>query len=122
MLLGIIIFTVSFIVVAYAETFKMFVVAMVIVTFGEMFLWPAIPTIANQLAPKGREGFYQGVVNSSATIGRMLGPIHRRGSCRFVWHANNDSFTYSTYEFRNYLQQFYMISPLKRAGYEPGSH
>lgn len=75
MLIGLIIFISSFIVVAYAGSFKMFVVAMVIVTFGEMFLWPAIPTIANQLSPKGREGFYQGIVNSTATIGRMIGPI-----------------------------------------------
>lgn len=75
MLIGIIIFIISFVVVAYAGSFKMFVAAMVIVTFGEMFVWPAIPTIANQLAPKGREGFYQGVVNSSAMIGRMIGPV-----------------------------------------------
>lgn len=75
MLIGIIIFMISFVAVAYAGSFKMFVAAMVIVTFGEMLVWPAIPTIANQLAPKGREGFYQGIVNSSATIGRMIGPV-----------------------------------------------
>lgn len=75
MMIGLLIFIVSFIVVAYAGSFKMLVVAMMIVTFGEMFLWPAIPTIANQLAPKGREGFYQGIVNSAATIGKMIGPI-----------------------------------------------
>ena len=53
----------------------MFIVAMVIVTFGEMFVWPAVPTIASQLSPKGREGFYQGIVNSFATMGRMFGPF-----------------------------------------------
>ncbi|MDS9471795.1 MFS transporter [Sporosarcina pasteurii] len=75
MLIGIFIFIISFTVVAYAGSFKMFVAAMVIVTFGEMLIWPAIPTIANQLAPRGREGFYQGIVNSTATIGRMIGPV-----------------------------------------------
>lgn len=75
MLIGIFIFIISFIVVAYAGSFKMFIAAMVIVTFGEMFVWPAIPTIADQLAPRGREGFYQGIVNSTATIGRMIGPV-----------------------------------------------
>lgn len=74
-LLGIIIFGISFIVVAFAESFTLFAVAMVILTFGEMFLWPAIPTIASQLAPKGRDGFYQGIVNSTATLGRMIGPV-----------------------------------------------
>ncbi|MBO1913390.1 MFS transporter, partial [Microvirga sp. 3-52] len=75
MLIGIGIFIISFIVVGYAGSFKMFIVSMAILTFGEMFVWPAIPTIANQLAPKGREGFYQGIVNSAATIGRMIGPL-----------------------------------------------
>ena len=35
----------------------------------------SIPTIASRLAPKGREGFYQGIVNSMATVGRMIGPF-----------------------------------------------
>ena len=30
-----------------------------------MFVWPAVPTIANQLAPVGKQGQYQGFVNSS---------------------------------------------------------
>jgi len=40
-----------------------------------MLIWPAVPTIANDLAPKGREGFYQGIVNSTATGGKMIGPL-----------------------------------------------
>jgi MFS family permease len=48
---------------------------MLILTVGEMLVWPAVPTIADQLAPKGREGFYQGIVNSTATGGRMIGPL-----------------------------------------------
>ncbi|MBM6616374.1 MDR family MFS transporter [Bacillus suaedaesalsae] len=74
-ILGSMIFIVSFIVVSNATQFSGFVVAMVILTIGEMLVWPAVPTIANDLAPKGREGFYQGVVNSAATGGRMLGPV-----------------------------------------------
>lgn len=74
-LLGTVILIISFVVVAYAEQFTMFVVAMVILTIGEMFVWPAVPALASQLAPKGREGFYQGIVNSAATIGRMIGPF-----------------------------------------------
>lgn len=53
----------------------MYLTAMVILTVGEMLVWPAVPTIANQLAPKGKEGFYQGFVNSAATGGRMIGPL-----------------------------------------------
>lgn len=75
MILGIVIFMGSFVVVAFAESYAMFITAMVILTIGEMFVWPAVPTLADKLAPKGREGFYQGIVNSMATIGRMIGPF-----------------------------------------------
>ncbi|WP_213423572.1 MDR family MFS transporter [Bhargavaea massiliensis] len=75
MFIGIVVFTSSFVVVGFAESFAMFVTSMVILTFGEMFVWPVIPTIANSLAPPGREGFYQGIVNSVSTGGRMIGPV-----------------------------------------------
>jgi MFS family permease len=74
-IVGIVIFILSFLVASSAEQFTMFSAAMVILTIGEMFVWPAVPTIADQLAPKGREGFYQGVLNSTATGGRMVGPL-----------------------------------------------
>jgi MFS family permease len=72
---GLAVFMVSFFILAQAEVFMIFVVAMIILTIGEMFVWPAVPTIAHQLAPKGKAGFYQGVVNSVATGGRMIGPF-----------------------------------------------
>ncbi|WP_100334262.1 MDR family MFS transporter [Bacillus alkalisoli] len=74
-IVGLIIFMGSFAIIAQAQQFTAFAVAMIIMTIGEMFVWPAVPTIANDLAPKGREGFYQGIVNSTATGGRMLGPF-----------------------------------------------
>lgn len=75
LVIGILIMVVSYIVVAFAQDFSMFIAAMAILTVGEMFVWPAVPALANQLAPKGREGFYQGIVNSVATGGRMIGPL-----------------------------------------------
>lgn len=75
MIAGMVIFIGSFAAAASAEQFSAFIAAMVILTIGEMLIWPAVPTIANQLAPKGREGFYQGIVNSTATGGRMIGPL-----------------------------------------------
>jgi MFS family permease len=74
-LIGIAIFIVSFLTAGNASAFSGFLVAMIILTIGEMFIWPAVPTIAFGLAPKGREGFYQGIVNSTATGGRMIGPL-----------------------------------------------
>ncbi|WP_053360335.1 MFS transporter [Bacillus sp. FJAT-27251] len=74
-LVGMFIFVGSFIVASGAREFSGFLAAMAILTIGEMLIWPAVPTIADSLAPKGREGFYQGIVNSTATGGRMIGPL-----------------------------------------------
>lgn len=74
-MIGIVIFIASFAVTAVADGFKGFLAAMIILTAGEMLVWPAVPTIADSLSPKGREGFYQGVVNSTATVGKMFGPV-----------------------------------------------
>jgi len=73
--IGMVIFIGSFVVLTGAHQFSGFLTAMIILTVGEMLIWPAVPTIADSLAPKGREGFYQGIVNSTATGGRMIGPI-----------------------------------------------
>lgn len=75
MLVGISIFIVSFLVTSFAEQFSVFMIGMIILTLGEMFVWPAVPTIANQLAPKGKEGAFQGYVNSAATVGKAFGPL-----------------------------------------------
>ncbi|PEL12419.1 MFS transporter [Bacillus sp. AFS017336] len=75
MLFGIGFFIASTIFVSTAHQFSMFMTGMIILTIGEMFVWPAVPTIANMLAPKDRVGMYQGIVNSAATVGRMLGPV-----------------------------------------------
>ncbi|HYK74471.1 MAG TPA: MFS transporter [Pseudoneobacillus sp.] len=74
-IIGTIIFVISFVVAASAERFIWFIASMAILTIGEMLIWPAVPTIASNLAPQGREGFYQGIVNSTATGGRMIGPV-----------------------------------------------
>lgn len=75
MIVGMIIFMGSFAVAAFASDFSGFLTAMIILTIGEMLVWPAVPTIASELAPNGKEGFYQGIVNSTATAGRMIGPL-----------------------------------------------
>ncbi|HJV17544.1 MAG TPA: MFS transporter [Bacillales bacterium] len=75
MIIGIVIFIISFLVASKAAAFSGLLVGMIILTIGEMFIWPAVPTVAFSLAPKGREGFYQGIVNSTATGGRMIGPL-----------------------------------------------
>ncbi|PDM41670.1 MFS transporter [Parageobacillus toebii] len=75
MLVGFAIFVVSFSLLLQANSFFEFALAMVVLTIAEMLVWPAIPTVASELAPAGKEGFYQGFVNSTATAGRMIGPV-----------------------------------------------
>lgn len=73
--IGTVIMIGSYAIVMIAGEFTMFAVAMVILTMGEMLIWPAVPSLANELAPDGRAGFYQGFVNSVAAAGRMVGPV-----------------------------------------------
>ncbi|MCY7859172.1 MDR family MFS transporter [Bacillus sonorensis] len=73
--IGFVIFIFAYGILFAAESFQAFLGAMIVLTLGEMLVWPAVPTIANRLAPRGKEGFYQGFVNSMATGGRMIGPL-----------------------------------------------
>ncbi|MGM9924260.1 MAG: MDR family MFS transporter [Bacillus sp. (in: firmicutes)] len=75
LLVGMFILMASFAVAAFAKDFAGFLTAMLVLTIGEMLVWPAVPTIASELSPKGKEGFYQGIVNSAATAGKMIGPL-----------------------------------------------
>ncbi|NJP36925.1 MFS transporter [Alkalicoccus luteus] len=72
---GLFIFMGAFFLLSQTDVYTGFVAAMIILTIGEMFVWPAVPTIAHQLAPEGKAGFYQGIVNSIATGGRLIGPL-----------------------------------------------
>lgn len=72
---GIVLFIISFAVVSTSNTFIQFLIAMIVLTLGEMLVWPAVPAVAQELAPEGRAGFYQGFVNSVGTGGRMVGPL-----------------------------------------------
>jgi MFS family permease len=75
LIFGMLTFVLSFAVAAKSTGFEGFLTAMVILTIGEMFVWPAVPAVAAALAIKGKEGFYQGIVNSTGTAGRMIGPL-----------------------------------------------
>ncbi len=67
-----------------------YLVGMLILTLGEMLILPAVPAAAALLAPKGREGVYQGIVGGAASGGRMLGPflggmVFDHGGNSMVW-------------------------------------
>lgn len=119
-LFGLGIMLISFMVVSFANTFNVFIVAMIILTFGEMIAWPAFPTLADQLAPRGKEGFYQGIVNSSATIGKMIGPI-AGGILADIYGVQIALWILTGLMSLAVIPTLLYDSPLKRSGYEPKS-
>ncbi|MDR3599597.1 MAG: MFS transporter [Desulfosporosinus sp.] len=52
-----------------------YIIAMLILTLGEMLILPAIPAAAAQLAPQGKKGAYQGIIGGATSGGRMIGPL-----------------------------------------------
>ena len=87
----------SFFVTSFAEQFTVFLIGMIILTFGEMFVWPAVPTIANYLAPQGKQGQYQGVVNSAINCRESIWSSNRGYIGRYIQyecnvHRNDRSF------------------------------
>ncbi|ADU95257.1 MDR family MFS transporter [Geobacillus sp. Y412MC52] len=73
--IGFLIFAVSFAMLLGAHSFAEFAASMIVLTIAEMIVWPAIPAAVNEWAPPGKAGFYQGIVNGTATAGRMIGPV-----------------------------------------------
>ncbi|WP_031407585.1 MDR family MFS transporter [Geobacillus vulcani] len=73
--IGFAIFVVSFAMLFGADSLVEFAASMVVLTIAEMIVWPAIPAVVNELAPQGKAGLYQGIVNGTATAGRMIGPV-----------------------------------------------
>ncbi|HYF95223.1 MAG TPA: MFS transporter [Symbiobacteriaceae bacterium] len=72
---GIALFAASYLLLLTGGSYALFVTGMVILTLGEMLLWPGIPAAIDQVAPPARRGFLQGVISSASTAGRMLGPL-----------------------------------------------
>lgn len=73
---GVLLYILSFIVLALQESqFVYFIVAMVIMTLGEILVWPGVPAAAAKLATEDNQGFYQGMISGFSYAGRMIGPL-----------------------------------------------
>jgi len=75
LLIGIVLMTACFAVLSQFQAYSGFLMAMAVMTLGEILIFPAVPSIADQLAPDGRRGIYQGIVNGAANVGRTIGPL-----------------------------------------------
>jgi len=74
MIIGSLLFALSYAVMGWVPGFTMMMVMMIFITFGEMFAGPSGNTIASNMARPGQFGRYQGIYSSISTLGWSLGP------------------------------------------------
>jgi MFS family permease len=75
MVTGVVLFMVCLLTLSVSSSYTGFMIGMIVITCGEIFLWPAVPTVVSDLAPPGKNGMYQGIVTGFSTCGRMVGPL-----------------------------------------------
>lgn len=75
LLSGVLFFMATFGLLSQSHSYGGFVAGMVIMTIGEILIFPAVPAIADRLAPIKRRGMYQGLVSGAANVGRTIGPL-----------------------------------------------
>lgn len=89
---GTVLFALGFSMYGWASTYVLFVVAMAIITVGEMFVAPTAQAVAAQLSPEDKRGRYMGVFGFSWTISTAIGPflaglIMDHADPRWIWYA-----------------------------------
>lgn len=72
---GIPLYGFSFLCITFSHSYLMFVLGILLLSIGEMFVWPAVPSVLSTLVPPGKHGVVQGAVGSVAALGRMVGPL-----------------------------------------------
>ena len=74
MILGSVLFAIGFASFGFASTVVGMMVAMTIVTIGEIFIFPSTSVFIDQIAPEDRKGTYFGA-GQFRSIGNFMGPI-----------------------------------------------
>jgi MFS family permease len=87
MVIGVILIMICLVTLNVSSSYAGFIIGMMVITCGEIFLFPAVPTAASELAPPGKNGMYQGLVNGFSTFGRMIGPLV--GGLLFEYYSFN---------------------------------
>jgi MFS family permease len=93
MTVGTLMYAVGFALYGFVGTFALFLLAMVIITLGEMFVSPVSQAIAASLAPADMRGRYMAVYGLSWTIPFAIGPllaglVMDNADPRWVWYAS----------------------------------
>ncbi len=71
---GIVMFSFSYLVIIDASNYWQFVVGIVILTFGEILAFPAIPSMLNRFATDENRGRIQSFGSLAGSLGRAIGP------------------------------------------------
>ncbi|WP_125768353.1 MDR family MFS transporter [Lapidilactobacillus wuchangensis] len=72
---GFFMFTGSFAILLTAKHYAFFILAMAVLTVGEVIAFPAVSTFVNERASYQEKGKYQGLVTMAASAGRAVGPL-----------------------------------------------
>ncbi len=67
--------TIGYVIFLCKLPYVSYIIAMLILTLGEMLIMPAVPAAAAQLATPGKTGAYQGIIGGFTSGGRMIGPL-----------------------------------------------
>lgn len=73
--LGVAFFISAFAIIINETNFVFFVLGMILLTIGEMLVYPGIPAIVSEATPREEAGRYQSMINMSATFARAIGPL-----------------------------------------------
>lgn len=72
---GFLLFALSFGILLFAHQYWHFLVAMGVLTLGEILAFPGVSTFVDGLVLESQRGQYQGIVNACASFGRAVGPL-----------------------------------------------
>ncbi|WP_230912887.1 MDR family MFS transporter [Agrilactobacillus fermenti] len=72
---GFLLFGLSFVVLIFAHDYWQFLLAMGILTLGEILAFPGVSTYVDSAVLEDQRGKYQGIVNAGASFGRAVGPL-----------------------------------------------
>ena len=75
MILGALVYAVSFFGIAFASTYLHLVIAMAAITLGELIVSPAAVSLVSLIAPRGRTGRYMGLFGLTTAFGWSAGPF-----------------------------------------------
>ncbi len=72
---GILIFALSYVAIINAAEYWRFVIGIIILTFGEILAFPAIPSMLNRYATDNDRGRFQSLGSLAGSLGRAIGPV-----------------------------------------------